>query len=389
MNFREELGKTKLRRIVVKLGSTGVTKVDGLPDKRRIKTIVDDIVTLRNSGIEVILVCSGAINAGRGILGFDNLDKKEATDISMLQALSAVGQPVLLKNFIDQFRKHSSHCAQVLLTHDDFKNRKRYFNARNTISTLLSQGIIPILNENDSVSFEEITVGDNDHLAAMVTEMMEVDLTVILTSTDGLYDKNPEIKGAKKIDSVSYLQLKEQRKHFLRDLKLSGKSDAGRGGMRSKLEAIKNIIDLHASAIIGSFKYTNPLLRLIKENQGTFFFPLQRENRKIGSKEAKKRWLKSTAKGNAYIKVDHGAKEALQRSASLLSSGIVEVQGSFKRGDAITVLCGRSKVAFGIVEYDSAEVRKIGGFKTSEIEDVLGYCTSQEVIHRNNMVLNK
>jgi glutamate 5-kinase len=368
--LRKEL--KNIKRLVVKLGSTAITSSSGGVDLGKIGNIVEDIASLHKDGLEIILISSGAVQTGRQYLSITT-DKK---DMASLQALSSIGQPRLMDAYDTLLREKGILCAQVLLTHDDFKNRERYLNARNTLSTLLKHKVIPILNENDSVSFDEIAFGDNDQLGAITAEMMGADLFLLLTLPDGLYGDGGD--GSNTFDLVKYDQKFE-------DVSLSGQTQAGKGGMKSKLEAVRKLTPLGIPVVIATFTEKSSIVRaLTKENSGTFFEP-----NPTSSGSRRKGWLLTTVKDNSYLKVDKGARNALLKGASLLPAGIKETVGKFKRGDCIGISCGHNVFAAGLSEYDAKDVRKLMGRQGSEVKDILPHAHSIVIIHRNNLALKE
>jgi glutamate 5-kinase len=371
-NLRKELSST-LKRVVIKLGSLSVTSPSGEIDHKKIEGLMLEISKLRQNNIEVILVSSGAINSGKKYI--NSKPKKLKDRIEYFQACSSVGQPLLIQAFQKALDKHELISAQVLLTHDDLKNKTRYFNIKNNIKTLLDNGIIPILNENDSVSFEEITVGDNDQLGAMVTALMEADLLLILSEADGLFDKDPQHEEAK---HLSHIEFEDNFKH----IKTLTKGPVGRGGMKTKLEAVRKLTPLGIHVIISSFKPALPIFHALQHSGGTYFFP----KKNILTKTKSKR-IMTTAKAGATIKVDEGAYRSLLRHGSLLPIGIKKIKGPFKRGDSIAIQFKNKTFAYGLSDYDSKDVEKIMGKKSFEIEDILGFLISDVVVHRDNMIL--
>jgi len=368
MKLRKELPKN-LKRIVVKFGSTSVSKIEGGLDGKKFKELLNGILKLHNSGLQIVIVCSGAINIGKPFLP---AKKKEGIDIEYLQACSSIGQPILMEAFRKVLNKSNVQCSQVLLTHDDFKNRRRYLNMRNTLLKLLNHKVIPILNENDTVSFEEITVGDNDQLAAMTTELIDGDLLLMLTEADGLFNKNPDEPGAQVLPTILY------------DTKMTGvktnkKTGAGRGGMKTKLQAVKKLTTIGIPVIISTYKKSTPILRALSKTVGTYFSP-----KIIKEKNRWKHWIFTTAKAKAHISIDEGAYKAIGKNSSLLPVGIKSVAGIFKRGDSVSVKYRNKIVGIGLSEYDSNDVIKIMGKKSSEIENILGRGPSSVVIHRDN-----
>ncbi|MBI2522005.1 MAG: glutamate 5-kinase [Bdellovibrio sp.] len=359
------------KRIVVKVGSAAITAEQGRIALTCLENLVHDLAQLSKMGIEVVLVSSGAISTGRGYL--EDSGKKQ--DISYLQACSAIGQPLLMAAYQKEFERYGVMTAQVLLTHDDLKNRTRNLNTRNTILRLMQAGIIPILNENDSVSFEEITVGDNDQLAAMVTELIEGNVLILLTGPDGLYDQDPSVPGAKHIQSLEF-------QADLKEIKTITKSSVGRGGMETKLLAVRKLTTLGIPVIIATYRRKDPIMAPLCEKVGTFFYP-----KKLTAKNRRKAWISTIVKNNAFVIIDEGACKALSKNASLLPIGIRDIQGHFKRGDVVNIKFQTRVIAVGISEYDSKDIIQVMGKKSSEIISLLGSCPSDVIIHRDNMFL--
>lgn len=368
LDLRTEL-KPGIKRLVIKIGSAAISSEQDGVDQARLAKIVEECHKFYESGIEVLLVSSGAIQAGRTLL--KNHDRNE---MAFLQACSAVGQPLLMEAYRRLFSRFQINCAQVLLTHDDVSHRQRYLNLRNTLLQLLETGAIPIMNENDSVSFEEITVGDNDQLAAMAAEIVSADCLVMLTGPDGLYTADPALPAAKKL---SYVPYQESLSH----IKTNGKSSVGRGGMRTKLEAVRKLTPLGIPVIIATYKDQYAISRALSGG-GTFF-----EAAPDKWQSMKKRWLLSTTKSNAYIHIDAGAYSAILSRKSLLPSGLLEVKGTFRRGDCIQILYAGKACAIGLSEYASKDLLRLIGRKSYEIESILGVCPSKVVVHSNNLVL--
>lgn len=360
-----------LKKIVIKIGSEAIVDGPNGLKKEAIQQICEDVQFLLEKDIEVVLISSGAIGLGRHFL---KPEKREAIDF--LQAASSLGQPRLFQKYLEGFQKLKKNCAQILLTHEDFKNRKRYLNAKNTLLKLLENKIVPILNENDTVSFNEITVGDNDHLAAITAQMLEVDLMLLISKTDGLYDKSPEYADAKPIREVIF---GEKLK-----IKTSSKSLLGRGGMHSKLLAVNKATEHGIKAIIAGSNFSHAIRRALVEETGTLFLEKKESKTKL-----KKKWMATTVKHGCQIIVDEGCKEALLKNRSLLPSGIKKIKGIFSRGDSIEIAHKKEILAVGIVEYSSKEIEKIKGCKSSEIMSRLGFILKDEVIHRNNLILKE
>lgn len=369
--FRADFANSPTR-VVVKIGSQVITFPEGGEDASQIEKVVTDIQKLREQNVEVILISSGAIQSGVPYLP----GVKKDADLATGQALSAIGQIQLMKTYQKHFESHGIHCGQVLLTHEDFKAKNRYLNAKNTISLLLRHGVVPILNENDSVSFQEIALGDNDQLAVMVAQMMEAHALVILTGPDGLYNKDPAASDAQKFNKIEYGK-------ELPQILIGAKSGAGRGGMKTKLEAVKKLTPLGIPVVLATYKENQAIVRALTDsNAGSFF----EANPKF-SKHRHKGWLLSTAKSQASIRVDAGAYQAILKGASILPKGIVSVSGNFTRGDCISVKYQRKIFAVGLSQYSSRDIDKIKGKDAGDIEAILGNCPSKVVIHRNHLAL--
>ncbi|MDD4974884.1 MAG: glutamate 5-kinase [Bacteriovorax sp.] len=362
-------------RIVVKVGSLAVTDENGGVSPSKIKSIITDLYELRTQGFLPILISSGAINSARGLI--KKPDEKKMT-ISYQQALAAVGQPLLMKAYIDALCEFNWPCAQILVTHEDFKERKRFLNIRNTINRLLEDGVLPIVNENDTVSFEEITVGDNDQLAVMMTEASDAEKLILLSEADGLFDKNPKGPGAIRFEEIDF------RDDF-KSVKIAAKTSVGRGGMDTKLKAIRKLTPLGVDVILGTYLEDKAVSRLLLGKGGTNF-----KGNPIREKSRHKSWLSTLVKNDCYVVVDEGASKALLDShTSLLPVGIKKVQGKFKRGEVIQIRHKSKILAVGLTEYDSLELNLIKGKKSAEINDILEYVHSKVAIHIENLLLKK
>lgn len=366
----------KSRRIVVKVGSAVLTDEDGIA-LQVIENIAREIAFLRDSGREVILVSSGAVAAGRARISFNNGGTE--LGIKEKQALAAIGQSSLMQIYDRIFSGFSQTIAQVLLTHKDLAVRKRYLNARNTLFTLLKFGVIPIINENDTVSVEELRFGDNDMLGAHICNLIEADMFICLTDVVGLYTGNPasdpQAQAIYTVDEITP-EVEAMASH--------SKSKLGTGGMESKLRAAKIVSAGGGSSFIGPGREPEILRKLFSgELVGTFFLP---HKEKISGR---KRWIASVLKPKGKLILDEGACKALvQHNRSLLPSGIKRVEGEFGVGDAVHCagFDGRA-IAVGLINYSSIDIRKIQGYHSREIEPILGYCDSEEVMHRDNIVL--
>lgn len=368
--------RTPGQRVVVKIGS-GLLRdpASGLREEF-VRHIVHQLATLRQQGIEVVLVSSGAIALGMPILGDQYLPKA----IAHQQAAAAIGQSHLIWTYERLFSPYQQPVAQILLTHADLRNRVRYLNSRNTLTTLLQCGVIPIINENDTVSVDEIRFGDNDQLSAMVCNIVDADLLVILTDIDGLYSADPRLyPDAKLIPVVDHLDANIEA--------LAGHTThrTGRGGMHSKIQAAKIAGTSGIHTHIANGLQPDILLKLLAgEPVGTHIYPPS-----AGRLSSRKRWIGFALRAKGEIMVDDGAKHALLRNGkSLLPSGILRVSGAFRFGDAVYCMDqSASRFAQGLVNYSSKELQAIIGHQTSQIEQILGEKAYDEVIHRDNLVL--
>ena len=372
-NSRKDLLKSE-KRIVIKIGSGALTAADGL-NLPVMDDLTADISALKKSGIEVVLVSSGAIAAGIKKLRMTHRPRS----VSEQQATAAVGQGDLIRSWENAFERHGHRVGQVLLTRDDLTHRRRYLNARNTIFTLLSWNIIPIINENDTVVVDEIKFGDNDNLSAMVTNLSEADFLINLTNIDGLFDKDPrDHKDARLIQVVEKV-----------DRKITQFAGAipgflGRGGMGSKIRAAKSVALAGVPTLIANGLKPGIIDRLFAgQPEGTLFLP------EPVSLCSRKHWIAFTKSPKGEIIIDRGAEKAiLENGKSLLPSGIKEVRGQFSVGNSVLLINeDGAPVAVGMVSYHSGNIKKIMGAKSSEIESILGFKHDDEVIHRNNLVL--
>jgi glutamate 5-kinase len=372
LSLRKELIGCK--RLVVKVGSNVVTKSDGRCDVRKMRIIVEDICELVERGFEVILVSSGAVNVGKAFLK-RMLPKEGRVDLQ--QSASSIGQPKLINKYSQLFEDHNHICSQILLTHDDFRNRKRFLHAKQTIEVLLQNKVTPILNENDSISYSENSVGDNDHLAASAAQMVHADALIIITSEHGLYDRDPLEKDAKLIKVVDFGD-------ELNHIDMSSKTNAGRGGMESKIHAVMKVTPLGIKAVISSKDNERIVLDPLTKEIGTLFGPETNFH-----PDQKKAWLISTKKTNCYLEVDRGAYEALLEGHSLFPRGITSCFGRFFHGDSIDLCFEGKPFAVGISEYDKVDVDRIKDSHSDDIEDILGYKTSSAVVLTQNLLLTE
>ncbi|HEY5898168.1 MAG TPA: glutamate 5-kinase [Burkholderiales bacterium] len=363
------------KTLVVKVGSSLVTNAGRGLDAAAIALWAEQIAGLVRAGRRVILVSSGAIAEGVQRLGWT----RRPHNMHELQAAAAVGQMGLVQCYESCFRGHGIHTAQVLLTHADLADRQRYLNARSTLRTLLSLGVIPVINENDTVVTDEIKFGDNDTLGALVTNLVEADALIILTDQAGLFDADPRrVPGAKLVHEADALDERLE-------LMAGGVGSAlARGGMLTKVQAARRAARSGAHTVIASGKEKDVLVRLSQgERIGTLL------TAKTVPLAARKQWLMDHLNVAARLKLDAGAARALQRDGkSLLPIGVVEVAGDFERGEVVACLNPEGReVARGIVNYSAAETRRIMRKPSAEIEAILGYMDEPELIHRDNLVL--
>ncbi len=366
---------TKADRLVVKVGSGLISSSSGGLDAERIGALADEMAALVKDGKEVVLVSSGAIASGMARLGL----KRRPRSIPEKQAAAAVGQSALMWHYEQAFARSGIRVAQVLLTQEDIGARPRYLNARNTFLVLLGFGVLPVVNENDTVAVEEIKVGDNDNLAALVAHLIDADLLVLLTDVDGLYTGDPRRDpGARRLPTVEAVSEEIQR------LVWDAEGGVSVGGMSTKLEAAQKVTSSGIPMVIASGREPGTLGRVLRgEPVGTYFVP--RGDRLA----ARKRWIAFAAPPQGRLTVDAGAKSALtERGKSLLPSGVVDVEGEFHAGEVVSLsLADGKEFARGLTNYDAVELRKIQGAKTGAIEERLGYKSFDEVVHRDNLVL--
>ncbi len=363
------------KTLIVKVGSSLVTNNGEGLDRAAIAAWAAQISTLVKQGKQVVLVSSGAVAEGMQRLGW----KKRPVEVNELQAAAAVGQMGLVQMYESCFALHGLHTAQLLLTHEDLADRKRYLNARSTLKTLLDLNVIPIINENDTVVTEEIRFGDNDTLAALVANLIEADTLVILTDQQGLYSADP-----RKDKTAQFINFETAGNLELEKMAGGAGSNVGTGGMLTKILAAKRAAKSGAHTIIASGREPDVLLRLSKgEAIGTHLKATQMKTL------AKKQWLADHLRLGGKLILDEGAVKVLKTDGkSLLPIGVIDVQGSFERGDVVACVTESGiEVARGIVNYNSSDARRIKRKASSEIEHILGYIEELELIHRDNLTL--
>jgi len=358
--------------VVVKIGSAVVSTARGTLDRRRVFALAEQIHRVRQTGRQVVVVASGAIAAGQGQMRL----ARRPSDLPHLQAAAAIGQSWLMRAYDESLRKHGLHTAQVLVTRDDFDDRTRYLNIRNTLLAALDWGAVPIINENDTVSVDEIRFGDNDLIAAMVTNLLRAHLLVMLTTGDGLY----RLRGRRK----ELIDLVEQIDERTLSLATNEKTDLGSGGMRTKLEAARAVTSAGECVIIANGRRRGILDAVLAGRRvGTLFLPSG------DLMTSRKRWIGLTARPQGKLVVDDGARAAVERGGkSLLAGGIVAVEGRFPKG-AVVVLCDSrgEEFARGLTNFRSADVEKIKGLRSSQFTKVLGDRPYDEVVHRDNLTV--
>jgi glutamate 5-kinase len=370
---RETLGRSK--RWVVKIGSALLTNEGRGLDKDAIADWVMQMARLRQSGIELVLVSSGAVAEGMKRLGWH----ERPDEIYKLQAAAAVGQMGMVQAYESFFHQHEIQTAQVLLTHDDLSNRKRYLNARNALNTLIRMGVVPVINENDTVATDEIRFGDNDTLGGLVANLIEANLLVILTDQQGLYERDP------RQDPTAVLVKQGDAGDAHLEAMASGSGGRlGRGGMLTKLRAARLAARSDTATWIVSGRVPSILLKITEgADYGTLLLPKQRKLL------ARKQWLAAHLKVRGQLTLDAGAVEKLTRSgSSLLPIGVTAVTGQFMRGDMVSCVDSQGgEVARGLINYSAEETAKIMRHPSQRISELLGYVSESELIHRDNLVL--
>ncbi len=360
------------RRVVIKVGSSTLTGRDGAYlDRARLDQVVDLVSFLKSKGSEVVLVSSGAIASGLSLLGLEERPR----DLTMQQTVASVGQGLLIRNYFDSFARHSIVASQVLITAEDVMRRSHYLNVRATLLKSLELGLVPVINENDSVALAEIKFGDNDRISALVSHIISADLLMILTDVDALYDAPPTTMGAKRIARVDDFTT-------LEDLNITGSdSKVGSGGMITKIEAARIATSAGVTTLLTDLDHARGALE--NENCGTLFIAVKDPIR------SRRLWLAhaSTVRGQLFL--DAGATTAvLERGSSLLPAGVTKVEGEFVAGDTVELLAPDSRViARGLSGYDAQEIPKLLGQSTKELSEKFGEEYGHELVHRDEMVL--
>ncbi len=377
---RQEIA-ARSKTVVVKVGTRVLTHPDGTIDQDRVTAIAEQLVGLMEEKRHVVLVSSGAVGSGMGRLSL----RQRPTDLAHLQAVAAVGQSRLIESYNRALETHGRHAAQILLTADDLNDRTRYLNVRNTLLALFQYGALPIINENDTVRVDELqrNVGDNDRLAAMVTNLLRAPLLILLSDVEGLYDRHPSTSEAAVIPVVK--QLDAAIGDFQKQSPVAAAAiQLSRGGMASKLEAARLVVSAGENVIIANGRRPNVLREIIEgQTVGTLILA---QGPAVASR---KRWIGLTAQPYGRLILDAGAQQAIeQQGRSLLAIGARRVEGNFQKGDVVS-LCREEGQEFarGLSNYGSEELRRIAGRTTEDIVGILGHCPYDEVVHRDNLVI--
>ena len=366
----------RVRRAVVKIGSSILSGQSGI-NRPRLRSLAEEICTLHQRGIELVVVSSGAVAAGRARLGL----KERPKTVPQRQAAAAVGQIHLMALYEEYFAAHATQVAQILLTHDDLADRSRYLNARHTIETLIDADVVPVANENDTVVIDELrNFGDNDNLSALIAGLVEADLLVLLSDVAGLYTKNPHVHA-----DAELVPLVEDASRAGASYAMDGHGVLGTGGMASKFAAARKTAAAGIPTVIADGLHAGVLPALFDPRRvsGTLILP---RGDRLGRR---KHWIAYTLKPTGTLMVDEGAAAAIvQKGRSLLPKGLKQVLGKFGSGECVRCIdLGGREFARGLVNYSAAELEKIKGVHSGRIETVLGYKLTEEVIHRNDLVL--
>lgn len=365
------------RLIVVKVGTRVLTGPDGLLDAARIDSLGRQIDAVAARGVQVVLVSSGAVGAGMGRIGLT----RRPEELAQLQAVAAIGQSCLIEAYERALRGRGRHVAQVLLVADDLQDRTRYLNIRNTLRTLLDYGAVPVINENDTISVEELrtSFGDNDRLAALVATLLDAPLLVLLSDVEGLFDRHPSEPGAAILPHVPRIDA------AVDGLARDRPGGLSKGGMASKIAAARIVTEAGGNCIVASGRSDDCLERICAGAPvGTLF-----SSGRAVTMPAWKRWLGWSADARGTVVVDGGAREAVMTGGrSLLAAGVTALEGEFAAGDVVALTGSDGQVfARGLVNYPAAELRRIAGLRTDRIAAVLGYCPYEEVVHRDNLAV--
>ena len=360
----------KAKKIVIKLGSSTIVNNRGNFKKKWLLSLIQDIKKLRKNNQEVVIVSSGSIALGQSYLKIKNKKVK----LEMSQAVASVGQIHLINEFQKLFEKNKIKIGQILITPDDTEQRRRALNARRTFENLFKLKAIPIVNENDTTATSEIKYGDNDRLAARVAQIVGADLLIILSDIDGLYKKVSNKKSL-----IKEVNVVDEKIFSLVDKTINA---YGSGGMLTKLEAAKICMNAGCNMLIANGKKFNPIQEIISKKLYTWFKP------KISNLDARKKWIISSLSSSAKIYIDQGASKALKSGKSLLPAGIIKISGDFKKGDNIVIVDNNNiHIARALSSFTSEEINKIKGLQSNQIENILGYASKSEIVHKDDIVI--
>ncbi len=360
----------KAKKIIIKLGSSTVVDKKGKFKKKWLQSLIKDIKKLIKNKQEVVIVSSGAIALGQSYLKIKNKKVK----LEMSQAVASVGQIYLINEFQKLFERNKIKIGQILITPDDTEQRRRALNARRTFENLFKLGAIPVVNENDTTATSEIKYGDNDRLASRVAQIIGADLLIILSDVDGLYETVSNKKSL-----IRKVEVIDNNIFNLVDKKINA---YGSGGMTTKLEAAKICMNAGCNMLIANGSDFNPIERIIKKKLFTWFVP------KISNLDARKKWIISSLSKSAKIYIDQGACKALKSGKSLLPAGITKVSGTFNKGDNILIVDNNNvDIARALSSFTSSEINKIKGLQSDQIENILGYASKSEIVHKDDMVI--
>lgn len=364
------------KRAVIKVGSALLCREDGSGVREQwLKSFCHDVATLRDAGMEVIIVSSGAVGLGRALLP----NAGAGASVEEKQALAAVGQCELMRAYRETFRPLRITAAQILLTYADCENRRSYLNIRETVRKLLEFGAVPVINENDSVATHELRFGDNDRLAAVVAQMTGCDALFLMSDVDGLYSANPNIA-----PEAEHIARVEEITPEIASMASGTVSSVGSGGMTTKIEAARICLRSGCDVLLFSGRYNSPVSRVMSQQAKYTLFPAD----KSAAVSSRKKWILGNVNIKGTLVADPGAVAALRNGKSLLPAGVIDIQGDFERGDTVIVTDARRRpVARGLSAYDAAEAQTIKGHSSAEISHITGFAGREELIHRDNLVL--
>ena len=360
------------KKIVIKIGSSILIDESGKPKKKWLKELVKGIKFLIRQKKQIVIVSSGAIALGCEYLGI----KKNGLKVDKSQAVASIGQIELMDFYKKTFEKSKIKISQILLTLDDTEQRRRSINARRTIDNLLAMGIVPIVNENDTTATTEIKYGDNDRLAARVSQIISADCLILLSDVDGLYTNNP-----KKNKKTKLIKIVNEIDENIKKYATKRENIYGSGGMKTKIDAAKICQLSGCYMVIANGNYNNPINEIIKNKNCTWFIP------KISKLDARKQWIIGSVAPKGEVIIDNGAVKALVNGKSLLPAGVKKINGNFEKGDHILVKDENNKeCARGLASFSSIEIEKIKGSHSKEIKNILGYFSREEIIHKDDLV---